>query len=134
MDRDERLRAATDNLVGAFDLVRRHFGDARGGHRSFGSVEVAAVGHDLAFYNPVLALDREAAVDDVLAALDWVESRGLAASVNVSEKRSGENAHVPAPRRANACAMRFRSVGLRAATAARIASRVSVYVESSGAI
>jgi ribosomal protein S18 acetylase RimI-like enzyme len=84
MDLDGRRRAAADNLVDAFDLVRRHYGNARGGRQSFGTVEVAAVGHEVAFYNAVVAQEREVAVDDVLAAVDWVESRGLAPCVHLA--------------------------------------------------
>ncbi|HYX11827.1 MAG TPA: GNAT family N-acetyltransferase [Candidatus Acidoferrum sp.] len=84
MDLDERRGAAADNLVEAFDLVRRHYGNARGGRRSFGTVEVAAVGHEVAFYNAVAALERDVTVSDVLGAVDWVESRGLAASVHLA--------------------------------------------------
>ena len=83
MDLDGRRRAAADNLVDAFDLVRRHYANARGGRKSFGTVEVAAVGHEVAFYNAVVAVRPDVAVDDVLAALDWVEARDLAPCVHL---------------------------------------------------
>lgn len=77
-------RAAADrNLADAFDVVRLHLADPRGGRRRFGAVEAIATGHELAFYNPVLALDPSSAAADVLAAVAWVESLGLATAVHL---------------------------------------------------
>jgi GNAT superfamily N-acetyltransferase len=77
-------RAAADrNLAYAFDVVRLHSADPRGGRRRFGDVEAIATGHELGFYNPVLALDRSSAADDVLAAVAWVEALGLATAVHL---------------------------------------------------
>lgn len=80
------LRAAADaNLAAAFDLVRVHLGDPRADRRRFGVVEAIATGHELAFYNPVLALDLSTAPMDVLAAVRWIESRGLRACVHLAD-------------------------------------------------
>jgi len=77
-------RAAADrNLADAFDVVRLHLTDPRGGRRRFGAVEAIATGHELAFYNPVLALDPSSAAADVLAAVAWVESLGLATATHL---------------------------------------------------
>ena len=83
MDLDDRIEAANRNVVDAFDRLRICFGDPRGARRRFGAVEALAVGHEWAFFNPVLALDRDAATGDVLAAFGWIESLGLPASVVV---------------------------------------------------
>ena len=84
MDRDAGLRAAADNVVGAFDLLGRHYGDPRRGRRRFGTVEALATGHDVPFFNPVVAFLPDANATDVLAGLEWIEGLGLAGSVHLA--------------------------------------------------
>jgi ribosomal protein S18 acetylase RimI-like enzyme len=87
--RSDASRAAADrNLADAFDVVRLHLADPRGGRRRFGAVDAIATGHELAFYNPILVLDRSSADEDIQAAVLWVESVGLATSVHL---QSGTN-------------------------------------------
>ncbi len=83
MDLDERRRLADANVTSAFDLARERSHDPRGGRARFGAVDVVALGAEVAFYNPVLALDPRSGPDDVVAAVEWVESKGLPASVQV---------------------------------------------------
>lgn len=81
MDQSEHVRAANTNAIAAWDRLRLHYRDPRGARRRFGAVQAVAVGVDSAFFNPVFALDPESSIADVIAALDWVESLGLPASV-----------------------------------------------------
>ena len=85
MDRAARVEAANRNVVESFDRLRIHFRDPRGARRRFGAVEAVAVGHDTAFFNPVLAFDEGSSVPDVVGALEWVESLGLPASVVIDD-------------------------------------------------
>ena len=80
----EQRRLADENLVAAFDLVRRHVGDPRARMERFGAVVAIRTGIDIGFYNPVLALGFCAALDDVVAAMDGIESAGLPTSVHLS--------------------------------------------------
>jgi len=82
---EERRRRADENVVAAFALTHQLLADPRGGRARFGAVDVVAVGVEVAFFNPVLALDPAARPDDVLAAIAWVESKGLPVSVQVRE-------------------------------------------------
>ena len=83
MDLEERRRLADANVVGAFSLAQQRFGDPRSERARFGAVEAVAIGVDIAFYNPVLALDPASRPDDVLEAIAWVEAKGLPASFQV---------------------------------------------------
>ena len=83
MDLEERRRRADANAVAAFTLAQARLGDPRGGTARFGAVEAVAIGVDVAFYNPVLALDPASTPSDVLAAIAWVEAKGLPVSVQV---------------------------------------------------
>jgi GNAT superfamily N-acetyltransferase len=78
-----RLRA-DENLVAAFDLVRVHVGHSAGGRRRFGAVEAIVSGLEPAFYNPVIAVVSSCRLEDVLAAIDWVEASGKPPSVHVA--------------------------------------------------
>jgi len=82
--------AAAANLIVAFDLVRLHSGLPTAARRTFGSVVAIRTGIGHPFYNPVMALDGSAVVDDVLAAVRWVESAGLPCSVQLSELVAGD--------------------------------------------
>jgi len=82
-NRADLERAAADNHLQAMALLGRHYADPRAGRRRFGLVEAIPVGHEVPFYNAVVALDRAATQTDILAAIDWVESHGLAASVHL---------------------------------------------------
>jgi GNAT superfamily N-acetyltransferase len=83
MDLDERRRLADANVVGAFSLAQEQFGDPRSEQKRFGAVDAVAIGVDVAFYNPVLALDPASRPDDVLEAISWIEGKGLPVSVQV---------------------------------------------------
>ena len=83
MDLDERRRLADENVIAAFSLGQERLGDPRGGSARFGAVRVVAVGVDVAFYNPVLALDPATTPANVQTAIEWVESKGLPVSVQV---------------------------------------------------
>lgn len=82
---EERRRRADENVVAAFAMTQEHLADPRGGRARFGAVDVVAVGVDVAFFNPVLALDPATTSTDVRAAIAWVESKGLPVSVQVRE-------------------------------------------------
>jgi hypothetical protein len=97
MDLEERRRLADANVVAAFTLAQARLGDPRGDTARFGAVEAVAIGVDVAFYNPVLALDRACRPDDVLAAIAWMEAKGLPVSVQVrNDVRQGVHAAVEA--------------------------------------
>jgi GNAT superfamily N-acetyltransferase len=83
VDLDERRRLADENVIAAFSLAQARLGDPRGGSARFGAVQVVAVGVEVAFYNPVLALDPATTPADVRAAIAWVESKRLPVSVQV---------------------------------------------------
>ena len=89
MNLDERRRLADANAVAAFSLAAERLGERRGGRSRFGAVDAVAVGIDIAFFNPILAFDPAATAADVLAAVAWVEGRGLPASVQVSSAVGG---------------------------------------------
>ena len=93
MDLEERRRRADANAVAAFTLAQARFGDPRSETARFGAVEAVAIGVGAAFYNPVLALDPASTPSDVLAAIAWVEAKGLPVSVQV---RSDVDPGVPA--------------------------------------
>jgi GNAT superfamily N-acetyltransferase len=83
LDRAGLERAAADNHLRAMELLALHYADPRAGRRRFGTVEAMPVGHEIPFYNAIVALDPAASETDILAAIAWVESRGLAASVHL---------------------------------------------------
>jgi len=85
VDLADRRRLADENVVAAFSLTQERSGDPRGGIARFGGVEVIAIGVDIAFFNPVLALEPTTTPEDVLAGIAWVESRGLPVSVQIRE-------------------------------------------------
>jgi GNAT superfamily N-acetyltransferase len=85
VDRDERRRLADENLIAAFSLVQERLRDSMGGTARFGAVHAIAVGVDVAFYNPVLALDAVTRPEDVLTAIEWIEEKGLPASVQARD-------------------------------------------------
>ncbi len=76
--------AADENLLAAFDLVREHVGHPAGDRRRFGAVEAIISGLEPAFYNPVIAVVPGCRLEDVLAAIDWVEATGTTPSVHVA--------------------------------------------------
>ena len=84
MNLDRQRRLADENLIAAFDLVRRRVDEARGAAQRFGSVAAIRTGIEVGFYNPVLALGADGLLDEVLAAVDWVESSGLPTTVHLS--------------------------------------------------
>lgn len=75
---------ADANAVAGFSLVAARSNDPRAGRATFGAAEAVAVGVEMAFFNPVLALDPVTTPEDILAALAWVEGRGLPASVQLA--------------------------------------------------
>ena len=83
MDLDERRRRADANAVAAFTLAQARFGDPKSETARFGAVEAVAIGVDVAFYNPVLALDPASTPSDALAAIAWVEAKGPPVSVQI---------------------------------------------------
>jgi hypothetical protein len=83
VDLDERRRFADANVVAAFTLTQRRLRDPRGETMRYGAVHAVAVGVDIPFFNPVLALDPESRPRDVLDAIAWVEAKGLPVSVQV---------------------------------------------------
>ena len=85
MDRDDHRRLADANLLARFDLTRRHVGDPRGGTERFGAVDVVAIGVDVSYFNSVFVADPASRPEDVLAAVEWVESRGLPVMVRVRD-------------------------------------------------
>lgn len=85
MDIEARRRSADENILAAFRLTSERLGDPRAGIARFGPVDVVAVGVDVAFFNPVLALDPAARADDIVAGIAWVEARGLPVSVQVRD-------------------------------------------------
>lgn len=84
-DAAARRAAADANLVEAFDLVRRHAPGGSGGRRAFGGAIAIASGHPVGYFNPVCALDPATTPDDVLAAVRWIQERGLPASARVMD-------------------------------------------------
>jgi GNAT superfamily N-acetyltransferase len=101
MDLEERRRRADANAVAAFTLAQARLGDPIGETARFGAVEAVAIGVDVAFFNPVLALDPASRPDDVLKAIAWVEAKGLPVSVQI---RSDVDPAVPAAVEANGLA------------------------------
>jgi GNAT superfamily N-acetyltransferase len=85
VDLEERRRLADANLVAAFVLTQEWMGDPRGGTARFGAVDAVAVGVDVAFFNPVLALDAACTPTDLRAGLAWLGSMGLPASVQIRQ-------------------------------------------------
>jgi GNAT superfamily N-acetyltransferase len=90
MTASDRLATADANLISAFDLVRMHAADPRGGRSRFGAVDAIAVGIASAFFNPVLALDPGSAPADALAGIAWVEARGLPVSIQSREDHGAD--------------------------------------------
>ena len=84
MDADRQRRLADENLIAAFDLVRRCLDEPRSAARRFGSVAAIRTGIEIGFYNPVLALGPGGSLDDVLRAIEWVESGGLPTTAHLS--------------------------------------------------
>jgi hypothetical protein len=89
MDAAARRAAADANLVAAFDLCREHVADPRGATQKFGTVQAIRTGIEVPFFNPVLGVGVRADLDDVVAAVDWVETSGLPASVQLSDETHG---------------------------------------------
>jgi GNAT superfamily N-acetyltransferase len=85
VDIDERRRLADENVAAAFTLAQERSREPRGGIARFGAVQVVAVGVDIAFFNPVLAIDPASTPEDVRAGIAWVESRELPVCVQVRE-------------------------------------------------
>ena len=90
MDLEDRRRLADANASAAFNLVRTHQADPRGGRAFFGGVEAIAVGVQSAFFNPVLALSPETTRDDIRAAIAWIRARDLPASVQLRDDLPGD--------------------------------------------
>jgi len=86
VDPAARLPAADANLVAAFDLLRKHVADPRGGSRTFGAIRAIATGLEVPFFNPILALADDSRLEDILAAVDWVRSAGIVPSVQVAAR------------------------------------------------
>jgi len=85
VDRADQLAVADANMISAFDVLREHVADPGGGNRAFGAVRAIATGIEAAFFNPILALADGSTADDVLAAVDWMRSRGIEPVVQVAE-------------------------------------------------
>jgi ribosomal protein S18 acetylase RimI-like enzyme len=85
MTEDERRRLADANVVAAFQLVQRHFGEPAGGSRRFGGVQAIATGAETRFFNRVMALDPAASPPEVIAAVDWIERRGWPLVLQLSD-------------------------------------------------
>jgi GNAT superfamily N-acetyltransferase len=83
--RSARRQVADANVVAAFELLPEINDGERAGRTRFGAVEVIAAGIDVAFFNPVLALDKTCRLDDIRAGIAWIEKRGLPASVQVAD-------------------------------------------------
>jgi hypothetical protein len=89
-ERARSLRAACDgNYAAAFAALIPHVGHEFGGTRTFGSVIAVATGLERAFYDPVMATQADADTGDVIEAVQWIRSLGLAASVQVREELRG---------------------------------------------
>ena len=73
------------NYAAAFEALMPHVGSNLGERRAFGSVVAVATGIDLAFYNPVFATTDDAGTENVVAAVTWMRSLGLPASVQLAE-------------------------------------------------
>lgn len=89
MDPAARLPAADANLIAAFDVLRQHVADPRGGNRAFGEIRAIATGIQVPFFNPILALADESRLEDILAALAWSRSSGIEPSVQVASRLDG---------------------------------------------
>jgi GNAT superfamily N-acetyltransferase len=85
VDLDERRRRSDASNRAAFSLAQKRLDDPRGGIGHFGAVDAIAVGADLAFFNPVLAMDPATAARDVAAGIAWIEAKGLPASAQVRD-------------------------------------------------
>ena len=85
MDPDRRRAAADANEVEAYDLIRRHAPGGVGRRREFGRAVALASGHPVGYFNPVFVLDAATATDDVLAAVECMESRGLPFTVRLHD-------------------------------------------------
>ena len=85
MDPARRRALADDNEVAAYDLIRRHAPGNVGGRREFGRAVAIASGHPVGYFNPVFVIDSGAAPEDVVAAVDWIESLGLPVTVRVHD-------------------------------------------------
>jgi ribosomal protein S18 acetylase RimI-like enzyme len=83
MDLEQRRRLADANVLAAFSLTQERLEHPRGASARFGAVEAVAVGVDVAFFNPVLALDIASRPVDVLEGIAWVEAKGLPVSVQI---------------------------------------------------
>lgn len=82
--RVDQLRDAGDeNLVAAFAALIPHVGSPAGGTRSFGSVVATATGLEVAFYNPVMATGPGSNPDDVVRAIQWLDSIGVRPSAQI---------------------------------------------------
>jgi ribosomal protein S18 acetylase RimI-like enzyme len=81
----ERRQLADANVVAAFQLVQRHYGEPAGGSRHFGAVQAIATGGEVRFFNRVMALDPAASPPDVVTALDWIERRGWPLVLQLSD-------------------------------------------------
>ena len=85
LDHGESRRVANENLVAAFDLVREHLGRPAWAHGVFGSVHAIASAHELAFYNPILALEPATTHADVRAAVAWMDGQSIPPSVHLAD-------------------------------------------------
>jgi ribosomal protein S18 acetylase RimI-like enzyme len=80
------LRAACDgNYAAAFAALIPHVGHEFGTTRTVRSVVAVATGLEHAFYNPVIATQTDADPEDVVEAVHWIRSLGLAASVQLRD-------------------------------------------------
>jgi ribosomal protein S18 acetylase RimI-like enzyme len=85
MDTDDRRQLADANVIVAFCVVQRHFGERAGGVRRFGSVHAIATGREVRFFNRVMAMDSASRPRDVVAAIDWIEARGWPVTVQLGD-------------------------------------------------
>lgn len=84
VDLEASRAIAAANLAHVFGVVTPR-GGAVTGVLQRGAVRAFATGSSAAFFNPVLALEPGSRAADVEAAVAWVESRGLPASIQVRE-------------------------------------------------
>ena len=78
------LQEACDrNHIGAFRALAAQKSPDATGTRTFGSATAVATGAASPFWNPVFVLSPAANEDDVIAAVEWVRSRRVAASLQV---------------------------------------------------
>ena len=80
---EERADTCDRNWIAAFAALVPHIASPSGDTRRFGRVKAVVTGLSRAFYNPVFVTDSDALAEDVSAAVAWIRSRNIAASVQL---------------------------------------------------